>query len=138
MMRFSILTLLFFCLSAEAYEFKCPDKIETKQVLSGEIASGWQGVDDTLNGQKVLEGVNVYDGNPSNVGSSLAPDNKGSKQDPHWIVKPPNQLWVSCRYSQTSIRMVKAIPPELKKCKLKYKTSLGYATKKIADSLICK
>lgn len=133
----STLFLIFFISPLLAEEFRCPDKIETKQALTGEGIQGWQAVDDTVNGQKNMESMHVYDGNPNNVGASLAPDNKGSKNDPYWTRSLKKELWVSCSYHQTSIHLAQPIPKDLKKCTLKFKKSPGYAVKKIADRLVC-
>ena len=124
-----------FCSMAFGYDYKCPGSIQTNQSLTEPLGEGWDSFDDKMNGQKNFNSIQVYDGHPSE-GASLIPDNENSKKDPYWTNQTVKGLWFACFYNQTSVRIVKNIPKEVKRCTLKYQPKQRKVNK-VVDKLVC-
>ncbi len=129
------LLLVCFYLSAFGLEIKCPSSIQTTQSISESLSDGWDSFDDKLNGQKNFDYIQVFDGHPSE-GASLVPDNENSKKDPYWTNQTLKGFWVACYYRQSTVRLVKSIPKNVKRCTYKSKTRQKKETKTF-DKLIC-
>ncbi len=132
-----IFSLFLVCYYVNAFglEIKCPNSIQTTQSLADPLPAGWDSFDDKLNGQKYFESIQVYDGHP-NEGASLVPDNEYSKKDAYWTNQTLKGLWMACFYRQTTIRLVKSIPKNIKRCT--YKDQAHHKKENNSfDKLIC-
>lgn len=114
---------LSFASPSEALEIICPEKILTAQKLDLQ-ESGWQEFAASDGGGSVfaysyVSGIAIYDSDPKN-GYLLKEDKEGVKI---WtfIKAPPEAppVYMACHYSQTRVRIARALPKNIKKCTAK-------------------
>jgi hypothetical protein len=139
---FILLSIIFFIQAgvASAAEFRCPESIATEQKLGQKVESWKESMDDTATFP--LEGITFFDGDPSEH-ASLVPDNEDAKNQKRvgslWTfsrrVKSSN--WFVCRYSNTSVRLAKELPPTTKSCRVKYTKAYPSSTDYIPQRIQC-
>lgn len=106
---------------APAATIQCPQSINTKQSLQSTV-QGWDSFLDDWNESYPFDGVTFYDLHPKEH-ASLAPDNDDSKSSKLIWTFGKNQIWMACRYSNTSIQLIKKLPKGTKKCDVTYEDS---------------
>lgn len=134
MKKYIYLCVFCFSISGLAFEYRCPESVETTQSLVF-TPEGWRSLSDKTKDIQPLERMTIFDGNPEEK-ASLVPDNEGAQQDLTWTNHTLKGFWMACSYSQTTARLIREIPRTVKKCVLKLKSNSA-KTQKLPDVLIC-
>jgi hypothetical protein len=123
-MRTTSLFILALAWNALAVEYRCPESIETEQKLLKPSLPEWSSMNDRMNRQQRLEQISVFSGHPRD-GASLVPDNVNEKNDPFWTLERSKKetYWIGCFYSQSTVRLVREIAPNLTRCTLVSKST---------------
>jgi hypothetical protein len=114
---FFIFIFLFSSISF-AMDFHCPEKIETTQSLSKQVA-GWK-AGTVSKAPQWYDRFQIYSGPPSEM-ASLIPE--GPKGKEFWSYDHKYGLWIQCIYSGSSVTLEMEIPKNVKKCTAKVDTS---------------
>jgi len=110
-----------------AQELSCPESISVKQNIE-KIPEGWSArPGDSPN---LLEGVTFFSGPPEEQ-ASLAYDNwtrrKGLAYAGWHFPKSMPRIWLSCRYSSTSLVLARQLAAETSQCTVTYDPTVQVA-----------
>jgi hypothetical protein len=106
--------------SSGIFVIECPARIQTNQSIAVAVP-GWEALEFTTRGaefeiEKVSHryfGVSFYYAHPSEHMELRADDNDKPLT---WSFGDSSQIWASCGYSGTTVRLVTQLPPGLTKC----------------------
>lgn len=107
---------------AIADQLVCPASIQVKEELNEPTPPTWAVRSDSS--AHYLAGISFYDGEPANDISIAptrdAPSSKSNRVASWNLQTNANQVWLSCRYLDTSITLSKPLPKPYKDCKVLY------------------
>lgn len=131
-MKIIFLLVSFLSIQSFGYELVCPREIKSDQTLSGSAPDGWESFDYHPQFSHKLQGIGVFSGHPKGD-AALVPDNE--KEPYFWTISKDEKegYWISCRYGDSRLNLIKKIPDGVSKCVYKYKEK-----SKFGDYLDCK
>lgn len=131
-MKISFFFILLVSLQSFGIELSCPREITSTQTFSGTTPDGWEAFDYHPPISHKLQGIGVFNGPPQGE-AALIPDNE--KEPYIWTLSKDDKsgYWISCRYGDTRLSLIKKMPDGLSKCVYKYKQKY-----KLGDYLDCK
>jgi hypothetical protein len=135
----AIALTLFLAQPSIAQSNTCPDTIPVKQELRQSIP-GWQvfPADSPVR----LEGVTFFDGSPHDKASLVYDQTTraGGKEIMTWHFLPnkDRQIWMSCRYSGTSIAIARSLPNDTRHCSVAYNPKITAAGLPLIEKIDCK
>lgn len=132
MMKILFIFILFLSKHSLGVEIVCPREIKSEQSIVGTTTDGWENFDYHPQFSHKLQRLEVFSG-PPKEDANLVPDNE--KEPYYWTISKNNKngYWISCKYMDTRISLVKKIPSKVSKCVYKYKEK-----HKSGDYLDCK
>jgi hypothetical protein len=106
-------------IGCSASDFACPQNIVVRQELVSPQAD-WKVLQDDLPHQ--LKAVDIYDGDPKEL-VALVPDSLSEREGRlvyRWMLprQEDRPYWIACSYSDTSIKLAKALGPEITVCEV--------------------
>ena len=138
-----VVTLACMCIwgAASATEYRCPESITTSQSLSSAV-KGWAastqgpvpGSPDQGPPAQYLDGAEFSDGPPSEY-AFLHPDEEhsnGSHWRARWKFEGEANIWLSCRYRTTTVRLSQKLPPTTKECVMEGDNKKGISLERIS------
>lgn len=119
-MKKIFILVLFLSIPSFGVELVCPSEMKSQQTLSGSVSKGWESFHYRPQLTHKLEGFGVFSGHPKE-NASLVPDNETEPY--YWTISKDSKegYWISCRYSDTQLNLVRKIPNGISKCTYKYK-----------------
>jgi len=99
----------------------CPANITVAESVAP--ISGWTGA--PAKAQHSFQRISVYNGTPGNQEYDLAPDDekeKGTRITQTWDLKAYRtmNIFLRCRYHDTSVVLLRDLPPDLTACTLRF------------------
>jgi hypothetical protein len=120
-----------------AEEVRCPETIAVKQNLA-KPEPGWkESLSDMPNR---LAGVTFFDGPPEEK-ASLVYDAESlvkGKRITRWHFGPQSQIWLSCRYVDSSVVLSRALMKGTSECQVTYDPSVTTAGLPLVEKTECK
>lgn len=106
-----------------ALDYRCPERIETKQSLKISAHEDFEPLTNSFEEYQNLDLISLYSGHPKQ-GASLVPTDESNAKEPFWNFQPNDEfgVWMKCGYANTTVSLVRKLPPTTKKCTLKHKT----------------
>lgn len=100
---------------------ECPDSIVVHEALAKAAPTGWETRQHPV--PKRLDGIAVFDGDPERQ-FSLAPtseEESGEGFAAFWSFgEDPAPVWLSCRYVDTALTLVRQLPTGVRECRVHY------------------
>ncbi|HZR27446.1 MAG TPA: STY0301 family protein [Terriglobales bacterium] len=106
--------------TAQGQESYCPKSITVKETVE-KVPEGWTAGQDKTP-KNLLAGITFYDGPPEQE-ASLVYDSWTKRNGLAygvWHFDPNSSIWISCRYSATSVVLSKQLPAKTSKCDVTY------------------
>lgn len=128
---------LFVATQGFAEEVHCPESISVKQTLAKQEPGWKEGTSDT---PIRLAGVTFLDGPPEQK-ASLVNEEEGvmnGKQIATWRFGAKSQIWLSCRYSGSTIVLSRALPKSTSSCTVTYNPRQTIAGLPLIEKIDCK
>ena len=132
-----VLWMLFLAGTLRAQEFAtCPATIRVEPQKLASLVTGWSVVAKAEEPHQ-LASITFFDGDPKED-ASLAPDRSTKLQQSWAFGSSDHSIWLTCRYTGTTVVLGRALPKQVKSCTVTYEANVSIDGMPAIQKLTCR